>query len=306
MISGEIFRAATASSANRLGEGQPTTARGTPPPPLPREATPPTPTPPPIGSYDLNGSTLRGTAPLRSTAAGPGGSPFSPAASFSPGGFQTQAPASFIPPAHAPLPSALNATQQSSGPPPSPFAAPPAARLQPVGGSVAPSVAPASGSPGARASVSTMMVLTAVIALAAVGLLTMNMLGKRPGDFSGTSSAAARPTAPVELPPVAETPPPAAVAPPAPAPIATAAPVPTHAPVVTSVVRVTKAPAPVSRAESPASSPRTEGPSSSSSMPGAPSTAASSSPATATSASATPSQASTPASASSDDFGGRQ
>jgi cAMP-dependent protein kinase regulator len=300
--SGEHLPGGDRSSSNQLGEGGVAANRGTPPPPLPREGALPTPTPPPVGIYDpLNGSAFRAGASPRS-AAGP--APFSPAASFVPPAV-SQAPASFIPPAPAPP---LAATQPSSYPPP--FAPPPSLSAQQAmryGTSVPPSVATAGATQGPP-RVGATMVLAALITAAAIVLLTITVLGKKPSDLLGS--------APAEHPVAAAQgagSPASQIVPPAPAPAASgslspAAPAPTHSPVVVSVPRVTKAPPPAPRAsEGVAVSPRAEN--SSSSAP--PATSAAMTPATsvapaAASSVSTPAPMSTPASASSDEFGGRQ
>ncbi len=321
--SGEHLPSGDRSSSNQLGEGGVATNRGTPP--LPRETALPTPTPPPVGTYDpLNGSAFRVGASQRS-ATGP--APFSPAASFAPGHYAaqatagghaqfvppavSQAPASFIPRAPAPTPPPPGSTQPSSYPPPFPFAPPPNAIAQQAmqhGASVSPSVATAGTTQGSRAGAT--LVLAAVRTGAAVVLLTMTVLGKRPSDFLGSTPAAEHPGAAAQGAgaPASEN------VPPAPAPVATAAlsaaaPAPTRAPIVVAVTRVTKAPPPASRpSEGVAASPRAEGTSSSAPPP---TTTAAMTPATsvappAVSSVATPAPVSTPASASSDEFGGRQ
>jgi CRP-like cAMP-binding protein len=319
--SGEHLPRSDPSSANQLGEGGLPHGRATPPPPLPREGGLPTPTPPPVGTYDpLNGSSFRSGVSQRSAA---GLAPFSPAASFAPGHFATQAtvaehahfaaqtasqaPASFIPPApNAPAPP-FASTQPSSYPPPSPFTPPPNAIAQQAmqyGASVPPSVATASPTQGPRVGVT--MVLAAILTVAAVVLLTMTVLGKRPSDFLGSPAAAEHPGAAAQGAgsPASQNGPPGP-APSAPAALSAAAPAPTH---VVSVIRVTKAPPPAPRAsEGVAASPRAE--STSSSAP--PATSAAMTPAMsvappAASSGARPAPVSTPASASSDEFGGRQ
>jgi CRP-like cAMP-binding protein len=270
-------------------------------------ATPPTPTPPPMGTYEtLNGSAFRGSAAPRAP------SPFAPAASFAPGRHGvsstaapgrgvSQAPASFIPPAGG-APAPIHSNAQSSYPPPSPFTPPPGGAIpqgMAPGGSVAPSVAAASP----RSGPSVTMVLAAVMTVVAVVLLTMTVLGRRPADLLGPAPAAHQ-SEPTETAPVATEPaPPAAVVPPTVAPgTALAAPAlaPTHTSAAVSVVKIAKAPAPASR-----------GPSASESAPstaatpatvGSASASTSSTPGTSASAAAT----STAASATSDDFGGRQ
>lgn len=308
---GDALPPADGSGPNQLGDGI-TSGRGTPPPPLPREATPPTPTPPPIGTYEaLNGSAFRGSAAPRAP------SPFAPAASFAPGRHGgssiaapgrrvSQAPASFIPPAGGAPASAIHSNAQSSYPPPSPFTPPPGGAIpqgMAPGGSVAPSVTTAAP----RSGPSVTMVLAAVMTVVAVVLLTMTVLGKRPADLLGPAPAAHQ-SEPTETAPVAtETAPPAAVVPPTVSPVTALggpAQAPTRAPVAISIVKTAKAPAPAFK-----------GPSASESAPSTPATPAtvssasastSSTPATSASAAMTSAPAGTPASGSSDDFGGRQ
>jgi|HubBroStandDraft_6_1064221.scaffolds.fasta_scaffold30847_2 CRP-like cAMP-binding protein len=317
--SGEHLPSGDRSSANQLGEGGLTANRGTPPPPLPREAALPTPTPPPVGTYDaLNGSAFRSSAAPRSTAPQ---APFSPAASFAPGSYAAQptaggngqfvaqavshAPASFIPPAPAaPLPP-FAATQPSSYPPPSPFTPPPNVTAQQAmqhGPSVPTSVASAGSPQGSH--VGATMVLAGLVTAAAIVLLTMTVLGKRPSDFVGSAPAAEHPAAAAPGMGAAG----AENVSAGPAPAATAAvsgpaPLTTHAPVVVPVTRVTKAPAPRS-SEGVAASPRVETSSSTTPVTSATMTAATT--AMPVSSVATPAQVTAPASASSDEFGGRQ
>ncbi len=317
--SGEQLPSGDRSSANQLGEGL-QSGRGTPPPPLPREVALPTPTPPPVGTYDaLNGSSFRAGTSQRAPA---GPTPFSPAASFAPGhypaqatagghtGFASptvsQAPASFIPPAPAPTAPPPGSTQQSSYPPPSPFAPPPSVMAQHSslqhGASVAPSVASTGAAQGARASAT--MVLAAVMTVAAVVLLTVTLLGRRPSDLltPPPTPAAAHQGTPAEgaLAPAENSAPPAVTVA---GTASSAAPIATRAPIVVSTTRVTKAPpaAPHS-SESVASSPRAETVASAAT----PASSAAVTPSIGTAASpVTPAPVSTPAS-SSDDFGGRQ
>jgi len=310
--SGESLPHAEGSGPNQLGEGLP--ARQTPPPPLPREATPPTPTPPPVGRmYEpLNGVAFRESAG-RTGSAGP--SPFAPAASFAPtqyGGSAadahtavappapSQAPASFIPPAPAAAPSPLASAQPSSYPPPSPFVPPlGAAQSRHSNGSMAPSAATLAAAP--RSWGGPMMVLAAITTAISVVLLTATLLGRRPSDLLGPAPAAVRQGAGDITPPsgesvVATTPTPQAAAP-------VAAPAATRAPIVIPISKVSKVHTPVARSSESTASSQGDGASASSSTP--------SSSAVATSAATTPATApappvSTPASATSDDFGGRQ
>jgi CRP-like cAMP-binding protein len=320
--SGEPLPAADGSGPNQFGEGGPS-ARGTPPPPLPREASLPTPTPPPVGTYDaLNGSGLRATAASRASAP----SPFSPASSFAPARYSaapgaahanpvphapSQAPASFIPPAPGPAPSQLGVTVPTPYPPPSPFTPPPNVAYQgmPAAASVAPSVASASFAPRSRAAAT--MVLAAVMTVVAIVLLTVTVLGKRPAELLGPAPAAGRQggssdgvvppaenafQAPVQPAPAA---PPAALAP---------APAPPRAPVVPAF-KAAKAPATATRASESASSSHIDSASSTSTATVATSAAtpvATSAATAAASSAPPPAPVSTPASASSDDFGGRQ
>jgi CRP-like cAMP-binding protein len=275
--SGESLPSAEGSGPNQLGEGLP--GRPTPHPPLPREATPPTPTPPPVGTYEpLNGVSFRASAGRTGahTAAAP------PAPSH--------APASFIPPAPPAAPSPLTSAQPSSYPPPSPFVAPPGAAHGVHGnGSVAPSVATAAPAP--RSWGGPMMVLAAITTVISVVLLTATLLGRRPSDLLGPAPAAARQGAPGEItPPAVEsaTPPPT---PQAAAPVA--APATTRAPIVIPSSKVTKVHAPATRSSETAAPSQVDGASFSSSAP-------------TTSTTAPSAPLSTPASATSDDFGGRQ
>jgi CRP-like cAMP-binding protein len=320
--SGEHLPNGDRSSSNQLGEGILPHGRATPPPPLPREAALPTPTPPPVGTYDpLNGSAFRAGTSQRSPA---GPAPFSPSASYAPGHFAnqptvaghshfaaqmaSQAPASFIPPAPAPAGPAPGSTQQSSYPPPSPFAPPPSvmaqgASMQP-GASVAPSVASAGAAQGSRASAT--MVLAAVMAVAAVVLLTMTLVGRRPSDLftpPPAPTAAHQGTAAEGALPPAENPTPPAVT--APVAASSTAPTATRAPIVVPVTRVTKAPPAPRSSESVTPGARAENVSSAAtaSSPAMTPSIASAAPAA---SSVAPAPVSTPASASSDDFGGRQ
>jgi CRP-like cAMP-binding protein len=303
-VSGEPLPNADGSGPNQLGEGFLQTGRGTPPPPLPREASLPTPTPPPVGTYDpLGASASRASVSPRASGAAP--SPFAPTASFAhrpqaasaaPSAQSpfvppppSQAPASFIPPGPAATPSPFLAPPQAS-PGGWPFTPPPpvmsAAPLAHPNGSVAPSVAAAP--PATRSRSNASMILAAVMTVVAVALVTITLLGRRPLDLLGPAPAAGRPGAPTEAD---NTPPP----PPVPsASAATPAPAPTRAPIALPAPRTAKTHVPATRAvtstESVATSP-----------------AASSTPAT--SATAPMSSSSEPkpaASASSDDFGGRQ
>lgn len=319
-VSGEQLPPAD-GSGHQLGDGA-HPARGTPPPPLPREASLPTPTPPPVGSYDaLNGSALRATTASRASVP----SPFAPVSSFAPGQYgapagananfvppaASQAPASFIPPAPPPASSQLGATIPTPYPPPSPFTPPPnpaAFQGMPHGASVAPSVASAGFAPRSRANAT--MVLAAIMTVIAVVLLTMTVLGKRPVDLLGSPPAAGRASAPSEgAMPATEN------APPAPAqPAVAAAPVTpalaARPPVIVPAFKVTRTAYP--RSGEAASSSRTENTSSSSAAPAATSAAgtaatmAASAAAEATSSAPQPAPVSTPANASPDDFGGRQ
>jgi CRP-like cAMP-binding protein len=317
--SAEPLPTADGSGPNQLGDGGPP-ARGTPPPPLPREASLPTPTPPPVGPYDgLNGSGLHATTASRASVR----SPFAPASSFAPAQYSapagaahanlvppapSQAPASFMPPA----PSQLGVTVPTPYPPPSPFTPPPnAAAYQgmPAGASVAPSFASAAVAPRSRPGA---MVLAAIMTVIAIVLLTMTVLGKRPADLLGPAPAAGRQGGSSDgVAPPAENASPAAVQPARAAAPATPAPAPSpaRAPVLVPAFKVSKAPAAATRASDSASSPRGENALSSSPATVATSGAtpvATSPPTTAASSTPAPAPVSTPASASSDDFGGRQ
>jgi cAMP-dependent protein kinase regulator len=289
--SGESLPHAEGSGPNQLAEGLP--GRATPPPPLPREATPPTATPPPVGPYEpLNGVAFRASAG-RAGSAGP--SPFAPAASF--------APASFITPAPATAPSPPVSAQPSSYPPPSPFVPPPGAAHGTLSnGSAAPSVATAAPTP--RSWAGAMMALAAITTVISVVLLTATLLGRRPSDLLGPAPAAVRQGAGEITPPASDSV--GALAPQAAAPFA--APAATRAPIVIPAPKAGKVHTPATRAGESAASSQVDGASVSSSTQATSSaTNSAATTAAATSPAATPAApVSTPASATSDDFGGRQ